>query len=164
MEEASDVMAKYPRFVSDYLKMQSEKLVVIPDLIPRIGWQSELLELINGIPDCRKVIWYYDSVGNAGKSYFARHYSGSKYIINGGKAADIYYAYCYEKVVFFDLARQKEDMVAYDVMENFKNGYFLSTKYEVKPVLFNTPHVIIFANFRPDESKLSADRWDIRVI
>lgn len=90
--------------------------------------------------------------------------ASTKYVINGGKAADIYYAYFYEKVVFFDLARQKEDIVAYDVMENFKNGYFLSTKYQVRRVKFNIPHVVVFSNFRPDMTKLSEDRWDIRVI
>lgn len=164
MEEASEIMAKYPRFVDNYLKLQKEKLIEIPDLVSRDGWQTDLKILLNGTPDLRKIIWYCDRAGNAGKSYFARHYKGSKYIINGGKASDIYYAYNYEKVVFFDLARQKEEYVAYDVMENFKNGYFLSTKYEVKCVTFNTPHVIVFANFHPDVTKLSADRWDIRVI
>ena len=28
--------------------------------------------------------------------------------------------------------------------------------------IYATPHVIIFANFPPDQSKLSYDRWDIR--
>ena len=28
--------------------------------------------------------------------------------------------------------------------------------------LYAIPHVVIFANFEPDQSKLSADRWDIR--
>lgn len=116
-------------------------------------------------PNPRTIVWFVDTVGNSGKSYFANNWMAStKYVINGGKAADIYYAYFYEKVVFFDLARQKEDIVAYDVMENFKNGYFLSTKYQVRRVKFNIPHVVVFSNFRLDMTKLSEDRWDIRVI
>lgn len=85
-------------------------------------------------------------------------------MVTGGKNQDIYYAYNYEQVVIFDLPRAKEEYVPYDVMESFKNGYFLSTKYECKPVRFNPPHVIIFANFHPDMTKLSYDRWEIKEI
>jgi len=66
--------------------------------------------------------------------------------------------------VFFDLARMKQDIVQYDVMEAFKNGQFYSTKYESRLVRFNIPHVVVFANFHPATQMLSTDRWDIRVI
>lgn len=165
MEECSEVYAKYPRFCDDYVKLILEKNVRRTEFELRDGWQSELNRELLEDPDNRKIIWYCDTTGNVGKSFFANNWEGkTKYIINGGKSADIYYAYFYEEVIFFDLARQKEDIVAYDVMENFKNGYFLSTKYQVKRVKFNVPHVVVFANFMPDQSKLSADRWDIRVL
>lgn len=163
MEDCSEVLARYPRFCDEYLKMFLEESVTRQEFIPR-DWQIELNAELCGPADNRKIIWYCDIAGNRGKSFFASNFSGNAYVVNGGKAADIYYAYFYEPVVFFDLARQKEDIVAYDVMENFKNGYFLSTKYQVKRVKFNIPHVVVFANFMPDQSKLSADRWDIRVI
>lgn len=163
MEECSEVYAKYPRFCDEYYKLVLEESVTREEFIPR-DWQVELNAELATTPDPRKVIWYCDINGNRGKSFFARNFTGNAYIINGGKASDIYYAYFYEPVIFFDLARQKEDIVAYDVMENFKNGYFLSTKYQVRRVIFNVPHVVVFANFMPDQSKLSADRWDIRVI
>jgi hypothetical protein len=106
-----------------------------------------------------------DIIGNSGKSHFATHYHAkTSYYITGGKAADIFYGYQYEEVVFFDLARMKQEYVQYDVMENFKNGQFYSTKYECKVVKFAVPHVVVFANFQPDRLMLSVDRWDIRVI
>jgi hypothetical protein len=165
MEEHSKEYAKYPRFIHDYIRALEESKVTRENLIPRDGWQHELHELLSQTPDARKVIWYVDEVGNSGKSYFATHYNDkSSYYVTGGKAADIYYGYQYESVVFFDLARMKQDIVQYDVMESFKNGQFYSTKYECKNVKFNTPHVVVFSNFYPDLTKLSADRWDVRVI
>ena len=52
----------------------------------------------------------------------------------------------------------------YEVIESVKNGVVFSTKYESQMKVFKTPHVIIMANFAPDESKMSSDRWDIRYL
>lgn len=165
LNEFSDITAKYPKFVDRVLKFQKEKTVKIPEFSPRAGWQSLLESKLSEDPDRRKVHWYVDTVGNSGKSYFAHGYrSRPSYVITGGKHTDIFYSYNYEEVVFFDLPREVEDRTPYGVMEAFKNGYFLSTKYEVKRVRFNVPHVIIFSNFYPDKSKLSLDRWDVHVI
>ena len=165
MEEHSEVYAKYPRFIHDYVRAVEESKVTREDLVPRDGWQQELVEELAGEPDPRKIVWFVDRVGNTGKSYFATHYSSRKsYYVTGGKASDIFYGYQYESVVFFDLARMKQEYVQYDVMEAFKNGQFYSTKYECKNVKFNTPHVVVFSNFHPDTQMLSADRWDLRVL
>jgi hypothetical protein len=164
-EAHTDVFAKYPRFVHSYIGLVTESKIFRENFIPRDGWQSELVCLLDGPADPRKIHWYVDIVGNSGKSYFATHYTGkSTYYITGGKAADIFYGYQYEEVVIFDLARMKQDYVQYDVMENFKNGQFYSTKYECKVVKFNVPHVVVFSNFQPAREMLSADRWDIKVI
>lgn len=164
-EECSDTVAKYPRFVHDYTRLLEASKVVSEELIPRDGWQTRLVEILSGDADPRKVYWYYDVTGNSGKSYFSTRYKAkTSYLVTGGKNQDIYYAFNYEQVVFFDLPRAKQDYVPYDVMESFKNGYFLSTKYECKPVRFAVPHVIVFANFYPDTTKLSVDRWEIKEI
>jgi hypothetical protein len=165
MEDHSAEYAKYPRFIHDYIRALEESKVTREDLVARDGWQSQLVSDLNGVADSRKIIWIVDIVGNSGKSYFATHYNfKTSYYVTGGKAADIYYGYQYEEVVFFDLARMKQEYVQYDVMESFKNGQFYSTKYESKNVKFNTPHVVVFSNFEPERSMLSLDRWDIRVI
>lgn len=165
-ENFPDVIAKYPRFVERLQHRRGRGTVLVPALVPQPGWQTILARDLSDEPDHRKIIWLSDPIGGTGKSTFVRRFGVrdriNKYIITGGKHADIYYAYKYEKYVFFDLARARVDSVPYEVMENFKNGYFLSTKYEVRPVTFNTPHVVVFANFEPDRSQLSADRWDIR--
>jgi len=164
MEEHSKSYAMYPRFVHAYIRALEESRVQREEFIPRDGWQSELHELLETIPSSRTIHWFYDRVGNKGKSYFARNYKGRNYYVTGGKAADIFYGYEYQPVVFFDLARMKQDIVQYDVMEAFKNGQFFSTKYESKLVKFNTPHVVVFANFYPSTEMLSEDRWNIKEI
>ena len=159
------ILAKYPRYVEKLRGIERRRAIRISSLVARVGWQTSLESVLSAEPHNRAVIWYCDEIGNAGKSYFARHYVGRrKYIITGGKHQDIYYGYNYEEVVFFDLARTREDSVPYEVIENFKNGYFLSTKYEVRAVTFNIPHVVVFANFEPDRTKLSHDRWDVHLI
>lgn len=165
MDDHAEEYAKFPRFIHDYVRALEESKVTRPEFIPRDGWQRRLTEDLQEQPDTRKVIWIYDNIGNSGKSYFATHYSEREsYYVTGGRAADIFYGYQYEPVVFFDLARMKQEIVQYDVMEAFKNGQFYSTKYECKCVKFNVPHVVIFSNFYLDTTKLSADRWDLREI
>jgi len=164
MEEHTDTFAKYPRFVHSYIRALEESRVEREEFIPRDGWQQQLMDTLSGPVSQRSVIWIYDLQGNKGKSYFARNFPGKNYYVTGGKAADIYYGYEYQPVVFFDLARMKQEIVQYDVMEQFKNGQFYSTKYESRLVKFNVPHVVVFANFMPNRSMLSEDRWDIREI
>jgi len=163
--EYPDIYAKYPRFVTRLRSAAHERNVIATPLIARDGWQTELVRFLTTPPDSRKVRWYVDTHGNTGKSYFATHYQDKRtYIITGGRYADIFMGFNYEPIVFFDLARCRQESCPYEVMETFKNGYFLSTKYEVRRVNFNVPHVVVFANFEPDRTQLSADRWDIHYI
>lgn len=163
-----EILAKYPQFVKNVIDHYAEQRITTTELIARPGWQQELLTHLSAPPDPRSVIWYFDAVGNSGKSYFAAHYRSADgergFRFSGGKYADIYHAYNRERAIFLDLTRTSQEKVPYEVLESFKNGGFLATKYQSRYVTFEIPHVIVFANYRPDESALSADRWDIRVI
>ena len=77
------------------------------------------------------------------------------------KSADIKYAYEGERVVLFDLTRSQQEHFNYEVMESVKNGTMFSGKYESKVKVYASPHVVVFANWLPDYSKLSMDRWDV---
>lgn len=162
-EQFPSIIAKYPRFVRDVERRKRRRISEL--LVPRPGWQTELTSLLFSPTDQRTVNWYYDETGNTGKSYFARTFGGGiGYVITGGKHQDIFYAYNYESTVFFDWPRTAEEQFPYGVAEAFKNGYFLSTKYESSTVRFQPPHVVILANFLPDQTKLSQDRWRINTI
>lgn len=160
LESYPQILAKYPNFVKRCIRQCFTRQ---PEpFYPRNEWQVDLVSYCLAPAHPRKVRWYCDYVGNSGKSYFCRHFGfGQRYVVTGGKHADIFHAYSYEPFIFFDWPRCHEETIPYGVIESFKNGYFLSTKYESAPVSFATPIVIVFANFDPDLTKLSHDRWEI---
>lgn len=175
-DEFPEIWAKYFNWArSEHDRRRTERLArYTPEPEPVQQWAIDLKAELDGPISGRKVIWYIDYVGGAGKSTFARRYKSPTntpglddtggYIINGGKHADIYYAYKGQRVVFFDWVRDNQEAFPYAVVENFKNGYFLSTKYECREFRFRPPHVVVFSNWDPIQNRLSADRWDIRYI
>ena len=56
------------------------------------------------------------------------------------------------------------DYLSYEGMENIKDMLFYSGKYEGGMIAGNCPHIYVFANEKPNEFKLSKDRWNIRHI
>lgn len=79
-----------------------------------------------------------------------------------GKKADMAHALRDDiRVVCIDLARTSESYAPYEAIEQIKNGLIFSGKYDSRTKVFNPPHVFVFANFPPDQAKLSADRWHI---
>ena len=43
--------------------------------------------------------------------------------------------------------------------EDLKNNWLISTKYDSESLVFSKKHVVIFANFKPDMTKWSADPY-----
>lgn len=113
--------------------------------------------------DPRTIYWYFDTKGKNFKSANAKFllFTRSTYLITGGSSADIYYAYNYEDIIIYNQCASqnlKSSSEMYKVLEEFKDGYFLSTKYQTRPVSFPPKHLIVFANSEPDLSKLMIDR------
>jgi hypothetical protein len=134
-------------------------------------WQQGILDMIDEKADSRTVNWLYDEGGNIGKSYLTTYLAaqGKAYCPDVTKISDILYGYNYEPIVIFDIPRSKQEHMEhlYTAMEQFKNGRFFAGKYESKTMVFEPPHVIVFANFTPQTRKengeltLSMDRWCI---
>lgn len=133
-------------------------------------WQAEILDIISRPPDPRTVHWYYDKVGNTGKTSFAKSLClRDKHIIFvNGKANDIKYAIdtmieskISPRVIIFGYPRDAEGAISYRAIEECKDGMFFNSKYKCKMTLYNPPHVICLANWMPQEDKLSKDRWRI---
>jgi len=135
-------------------------------------WQKNILDLIKTEPDERKIYWYWEADGNKGKSSLVKHILlNYNAICVDGKGNDILHgvaSWIEENdsidIVLIDLARTREGYVSYEAIEKIKNGFFFSGKYESKQIIFNIPHLIIMANFQPDRTKLSLDRWLIENI
>lgn len=148
-------------YVTSFKVKRQPKILKHEDLRP---WQLEIDEICKGEPDERTIHWYWEPTGMAGKTTFAKYLSYHYGAIPlEGKKNDVLYAAAeYDADVYiWDLERSMEDFVSYAAIEKIKNGYFLCAKYESKPIIRANPHVVIFANFPPNLSALSQDRWHV---
>eukprot|EP00982_Pelagococcus_subviridis_P016353 31473-Pelagococcus_subviridis.AAC.9 len=71
------------------------------------------------------------------------------------------------RVIVFDLVRAAEYgevTVVYEIIEIIKNQLLCSGKYDSTSRAFHKMHVIVFANFAPDTTMLSADRRHVNEI
>lgn len=143
---------------------------IIKLIEPNKPWQLEILNIINKEPDFRIIHWYWDTIGNTGKSAFTKYLCVKHNALSvNGKSNDCKYAIVnykeqkniYPNIIIFDVPRTNIDFINYEAIESIKNGCFFSGKYECCQVIMNNPHVIIFANSPPQEYKLSLDRWHI---
>lgn len=131
-------------------------------------WQKQLSETLATEADDRKIQWWYDEEGATGKTAFTKWWflkHAEQTIVLSGKTGDCKYAVASmerkPRWIFYTLTRSQEGFVSYQALEELKDGIFFNTKYESKMVVMEPPHVVVFANFPPDQSKLSADRWQI---
>lgn len=159
----------YIRYHGAIHKIYAERVKPVPtNLISELRpWQQVLADELAQPPHDRKVIWYVDTIGHTGKSRMADYivWRLGGFAIPNGKSVDLAYALPDNpRIVVFDLVRKMEDHVNYGFMEAVKNGTVFSPKFHSQVKYFPQPHVVIFSNFQPDLSALSADRWDVRLL
>lgn len=141
-----------------------KKIRVLEQLDP---WMEEILAICESEPDFRSIYWIWEPKGKCGKSAFAKYLCYKKQaMICDGSPADMKHQIASSKIkpgiVIFDVPRSKfQHGVAYQGLEQIKNGCFASSKYESSMVLFDSPHVLVFANEPPEQHQMSADRWKI---
>lgn len=132
---------------------------------PPGGWQEELTAILSGEPNDRTVYWLWEPIGCVGKTTYcrwacARKWAG-KAILVSGKADDMKYAIAESarkpRIVFNNVPRA-HSTVDWKGIEEIKDGIFFSGKYKSGQVIFDPPHIVIFANNPPESVKLSADR------
>lgn len=166
-EEHSEVYAKYPRFCVEYINDHYPEKPI--ESHPLRRWQVLLNGMLNGPVNDREVIFVVDVVGNTGKTWFAHYYRSLHdhvQVMLPGKKADM--AYCLlqdSRVIFMDAPRSKQgEFIQYDFLEEMKNGYVFSGKYESMHKKLAGAHVVVLMNEQPDMSKLSRDRYRIIVV
>lgn len=138
------------------------------ELTEPYGWTLEVMEIIKQKPDPRKIYWFWEKDGGKGKTSLAK-YLVVKHNANivSGKTNDIFNAVKNaksRKIFIINIPRSTQDFINYGALEQVKDGLLYSGKYEGGQVVFNNPHLIVFANEPPDLSKMSMDRWVIKHI
>lgn len=135
-------------------------------------YQKDILGVIAGEPDDRMIYWIWSEAGGTRKTSTAKYLAvNHDALILGGKAADIRNAICMylqkhghtPELVVINIPKSfSQEFVSYESFENIKDMCFYSGKYEGGMVVGNSPHLIIFANFYPQTSKMTAEgRWKI---
>ncbi len=134
-------------------------------------WQKDIIKLISDEPDERKIYWYWSLAGATGKTSFSKYltfHHGA--VCFNGRSHDIkngildYYNNQGDtpRIVILPVPRcWSTSTLNYEALENIKDMYFYSGKYEGGMICSNPPHLIVFANEPPDESRMSSDRWHI---
>lgn len=129
-------------------------------------WQQSLIEeLSTPCRNDRKIIWYVDPIGNRGKTKVCDylHFMLDAELLENGKTSDLAAAWLQKGICLFDLSRSTQEVTNYGAIESIKNKRMFSPKYNsCTKWATQDIHVVIFANWEPDLSKLSEDRWDIR--
>jgi len=140
---------------------------IISELRP---WQSRVEQIILDEPDDRKIFWFWDKKGGIGKSAFVKYCVVKHNVLfcDGGKKSDLINLVFNQdmdqtRCVIWDLPRASAGSISYATLEAVKNGMVCNTKYETGVKIFNPPHIVVFANFPPDDlTQLSEDRWVIQ--
>lgn len=164
-EAHKEVYAKYPRFCLEYV-LDHAPQVELPEHELR-PWQNALKARLEEPADRRKIIFVVDETGNSGKSWFAHYYTrqlgdAGQVILPGKKADMAYNLQSGLKVLFMDAPRSKQgEFIQYDFLEDLKNGFVFSPKYESRVKTYAPMHVVVNMNEQPDRSKLSADRYHV---
>lgn len=143
-------------------------------ITPDYAWEQEILEILKSDPCDRTIYWYWSEKGKMGKTSFCKYLTVKHGAIAlSGKASDMRNGVIdYQKnngttpeLVLVPIPRSfNTDYLNYEGIENVKDMYFYSGKYEGGQVCGNPPHLFVFANEPPNEEKMSGDRWVVRNI
>jgi len=130
-------------------------------------WQIDLNTTLSDEGNDRVVMFYVDTEGGKGKSFFQRwwmtNYPDRAQLLAPGKRDDIAHAIDVSKSVFlFNVPRGSMEFLQYGILEQLKDRVVFSPKYESQSkIILKKTHVVVFCNEPPDESKMSRDRYHI---
>lgn len=122
-------------------------------------WQNDIYNIITSEPKDRDIYWYYGNQG-CGKTSFQRFcVVNNGAIMLDGKSTDMKHGVLdyynkngiTPKIIFVNLPFDTDmDGLNYNKFEVIKDMLFHSSKYEGGMVCGNPPHLLIFANKKPE--------------
>lgn len=142
-------------------------------------WQRLVIVLLRCPPSRRTALWFWERLGNAGKSILIRHcviMFGDILVIHGG-GRDVFSAVAdwvspiskegkalpgrKLRAVIVDVARSASEDFCPVAAEKLLDGCYLTRKYRSRAVLHDPIHFIVFSNSPPERRLLSEDRWAV---
>jgi hypothetical protein len=152
----------------------NKPLEVVPIKGKLEGWQIVFHDLCYKVADGRHCVFLYDRKGSKGKSFFGdymeTHYPDKVKFINRLDSTNLpCLAFGWHNsgwrgdTIIVNLTRQYENKkTIYGPIEMLLDNKFTNFKYVPSDFRFpNKFHIIIMANFYPDMSRLSQDRWRV---
>lgn len=134
-------------------------------------WQIKIVkEILDVEPDDRTIWNVWEPDGCAGKTTFQKwiFLNYQNVVVLSGKASDMKNGIiAYEelkgelpKIVLINIPRcQDTDHISWQGIEEIKDMFFFSPKYQSGMICGPNPHMIIFSNEELPRYKLSDDRW-----
>lgn len=155
------------RFGDIYTNIKEDTIFYTKKFEELYEWQKSVLKIISEKPNDRSINWFYEYEGCTGKTtlakYILKHYPFATYSC-ASKSADILsIADPNKNIYILNFARTQEGFAPYTALEQLKDGLISDSKLKKKSnnIIMNPPHIVVFANWPPDQSKLSADRWNV---
>ena len=131
-------------------------------------WQQCLYDaLLNEQAGDRKVLFYVDTRGGTGKTFFQRYmltlHPDQVQVLSSAKRDDVAHALDPDKSIFlFNIPRGGMEYLPYQTIEQIKDRVIFSPKYNSRTkILKHNAHVVIFCNELPDFTRMSDDRYVI---
>lgn len=151
--ELTNVLARHGRWAREVYDARTFN-VEAPEIDLR-DWQEEVIEMLDGEPEKRRVIWIWSDESGTGKTTFFDYCSAKYNVLPGTDFVNTLYAYDGQDIIWFDLTRsQSTEFSPYHAIEKFSNKTFhLSTKYTATRK-YVACHVVVTANCPPDNNKL----------
>lgn len=134
-----------------------------------LPWQLDLIEVAKGEPDERKIYWIWSREGNLRKTSFQKFlFMDHEFCILSGKGNDMKNGIINwienkgdtPSGVVVNIPRSIEH-ISWGGLEEIKDMFFFSGKYEGGQVCGNPPHMFVFSNELPNMDKWSKDRYVI---
>jgi len=138
------------------------------------GWMIRIKNILTAEPHFRKIYWYWERRGNIGKTLISKwiFLNMERVCIISGKGADMKNCIVkyldtnkvLPKIILINVPRSREGFISWSGIEEVKDMFFYSGKYEGGMICGPNPHVIIMANYPPEYRMLSEDRWVVEEV
>lgn len=157
--------------------IQNFEIKYVEEIDNLYNWEKEIINILNTEPNNRTINWIWEPEGCAGKTIFQKYVFThfDNVVVLSGKGSDMKNGIIQylningilPKIVLINIPRCSTNFISWAGIEEIKDMFFFSGKYEGGMVCGASPHVICFSNedvpknFETGEKFLSEDRFDV---